>query len=670
MGSLIHGGGVNFALYSSTAEKINLALFAGREDTKPSYEIELDNARHRTGSIWHVHIEGLNEGELYGYRVFGKRSIKDGLRFDPRKILLDPYAKAVVDLHGLPKSVVISDEFDWGDVPRPEIPLNEMVIYETHLRGLTIHPSARVQHPGTYKGVIDKIPYFKDLGITSLEFLPIQEFNHRELNRINPETGELLSNYWGYSTIAFFAPKDSYSSKDDTGGQVIEFKEMVRELHRAGIEVILDIVFNHTAEMNHRGPLYNFRGIDNPSYYILRQNKREYRNITGCGNTFNCNNPAAADLIIDCLRYWVGEMGVDGFRFDLATVFYRDEKGEWWENAPLTARIANDPLLSKIKLISEPWDAKGGYRVGNFGGSRWYDWNDRFRDDIRRFWKGDINTVGALATRLSGSSDLFWRKKNPLNSINFITCHDGFTLWDLNCYNEKRNLGNGHKNTDGASLNHSYNFGIEGETEDDDINRLRLRQAKNMFAALMLSQGIPMILGGDEFLRTQKGNNNAYCQDNEISWYEWDLLDKNRGFHRFCKEITAFRKRHPALRRTEFFNGADSDKSAPDISWFAPDGEPEDWKPENRTLACLIDGFESERWADEPDCDIYIAFNSDIKEVELTLPKAPNGNNWRMTVNTGADYPDDIMPPGGEKVLDRDAKLIMPPRSLIVLISR
>ena len=669
LGAQIVEKGVNFALFSRHADQVKLALFEHSRAAQPSIEIELDPRINRTGDIWHIAVEGIGAGMFYGFKVSGAHNPREGLRFYPRKVLLDPYTRAVTDIGGVPKGVVVNGDFDWDGTLHPRTPLKDTVIYETHVKGFTCHPSSGVEYPGAYRGVIEKIPYLKELGITAVEFLPLQEFNHRENIRINPETGVPIGNYWGYSPIAFFAPKGSYSASGDTGEQVVEFKEMVRELHRAGIEVILDVVFNHTAEMNYRGSLYSFRGLDNPAYYILRKDKRQYRNLTGCGNTVNCNHPAVTDMIIDCLRYWVSEMRVDGFRFDLATIFHRSPDGEWLENPPVIDRITNDPVLAEAKLISEPWDPRWGYRVGNFGGARWCDWNDRCRDDVRRFWRGDRSTVGAFATRIAGSSDLFRSKGSPLNSINFVTCHDGFTLWDLNCYEKKRNRGNGHNNRDGASHNFGFNFGVEGETDNETVNELRIRQAKNFFATLMLSQGVPMILGGDEFLRTQRGNNNAYCQDNDIAWYNWDLLKENAEFNRFCRMMIAFRTKHPALRRAGFFKGEESGAEInPDIRWYSFEGAPADWKPDNRRLACLIKG--NEKAAEQIDNDIFIAFNSADSPIEVRIPHLPPEFRWYRAVDTGNTHPDDIYPVGSEPSVSETGRERMELRSLLVLIAK
>ena len=668
LGARVNGGGVNFALYSKYASAVTLALFDSPADTESCLEFPLDTESNRTGEIWHIFIEGLTEGQLYDFRVNGPRGVDEGHRFRPDRFLLDPYTRAVSDLHGLPKSVVIGDHFDWQGVPKPKIPFQETVIYETHVRGLTVHPSAAVQSPGTYRGVIEKIPYFKDLGITALELLPVHEFNHLERPRKNPLNGETLGNYWGYSTIAFFAPKGSYSSSGDCGQQADEFREMVRELHRNGIEVILDVVFNHTAEMNHRGPLYNFRGIDNRSYYLLQKNKMRYLNLTGCGNTFYCNQAASATLIVDCLKYWYSDMGVDGFRFDLATVFNRDRHGDWQENSPLLEWINNEPSLAGVKLISEPWDASGGYAVGKFGGKKWSDWNDKYRDEVRSFWRGDKGMTGKFATRLSGSQDLFHQKDSPVKSINFITCHDGFTLRDLVSYKKKHNRGNGDNNRDGASQNYSMNFGHEGDTSEVRINRKRLRQAKNLIAALFLSQGVPMLLGGDEFFRTQRGNNNAYCQDNEVSWYDWELLKYNEELYRFVRGMIRFRKDHPSLRRPCFFAGGRGRKSVPpDILWYSADGNPRQWDGTEAALACMISGDHRNTGAKEDCPDLFMMFNPGNRKKPFSLPAIKGRKRWYLAVNSAGEKGEDILPLKGTQHRQPEEKFTADARSIVVL---
>lgn len=671
LGATIERGGVNFALYSKSAKAVVLALFTRREDTIPAEEIPLLSGVNRTGDIWHIKIEGLEPGALYGYRVAGPKNARSGHRFQPGKILLDPYAKAVADLEGTPKSLVVDDEFDWHGIPRPQIPRSEMVVYETHLRGLTIHPSSQSQYPGTFRGVTEKIPYLRDLGITSVEFLPVQEFNQRERNRRNPLTGELLGNYWGYSTIAFFAPKASYCSGGDMGQQVREFKEMVRELHQAGMEVILDVVFNHTAEMNHQGPVYNFRGIDNRAYYLLQENRRNYQNLTGCGNTFFCNHPAAATLITDCLKYWHIVMGVDGFRFDLATIFNRDRFGNWWEKAPVLEWISHEPLLAGAKLIAEPWDAAGGYAVGGFGGQRWCDWNDKFRDEVRQYWRGEQYLVGRFATRFSGSQDLYGGKNSPLNSINFLTCHDGFTLRDLVSYRKKHNRANGENNRDGCGQNYSSNCGVEGDTDKPKVEKLRLRQAKNLFATLLLSQGIPMILGGDEFFRTQRGNNNAYCQDNEISWYDWKLLEENAELHSFVKRMIDFRLKYPSLRRERFFTGGRyKDELPPDVMWFSASGLPRRWEEIEDALVCMISGDRRNTGAKSHCPDLYIIFNPAKTELECNLPLMIRHKNWRIALNTAAESPNEINGARGVAFINDHGKFLVSERSIMALSAK
>jgi glycogen operon protein len=516
------------------------------------------------------------------------------------------------------------------------------VLYETHIRGLTV--SSDVKHPGTYLGVIEKIPYLKKLGVTSLEFLPIHEFHEHELTRINPKTEKKLKNYWGYSTVCFFAPKQSYACNKTPGAQVKEFKEMVRALHKAGLEIILDVVFNHTAEGSELGPTFSFRGLENQIYYILNDNKRYYQNYSGCGNTVNCNNPIMLDMIIACLHYWVVEMKVDGFRFDIGSILGSDQKGRMMENPPVIELIAEDPILRNTKIIAEAWDAGGAYQVGWFPGGRWAEWNDRYRDDARKFWRGDENQVRHIATRLSGSADLYLRDgRKPFHSINFITCHDGFTLRDLVSYNGKHNDENGEGNRDGGDNNLSYNYGFEGETENSSIEALRLKQEKNFIATLMLSQGTPMILGGDEFGRTQGGNNNAYCQDNEISWYNWALLDKNADLFRFTREIITFRKRHPAFMRPEFYTGRGGKYNAPpDVSWFDDTGKTIDWENTGFSFAFQIDGTKADSLADRDDCDFFIMFNSSIADINFKLPLVTQKHSWRRIIDTSLPSPDDI----------------------------
>ena len=579
----------------------------------------------------------------------------------------------------------MNDDFDWeGDAPL-NYPLKNCVIYETHVRGLTRATLGRTQppgtppiaHPGTYRGVAEMIDYFVALGVTSLELLPIHEFDSAERFRRNPKTGAFVANYWGYSPLAFFAPKATYAyidgephDEEDPSRQVREFKYMVRELHKAGIEVILDVVFNHSAEGSELGPTLSFRGLDNNIYYILDEDRRRYKNYSGCGNTLNCNHPVMRTLIQECLRYWVVHMHVDGFRFDLGSILGRDSTGELLENPPVIESIAEDPLLRDTKIIAEAWDAGGAYQVGSFPGGRWAEWNDKYRDDIRRFWKGEKGSAMHLATRITGSSDLFLRDgRKPFHSINFITAHDGFTLNDLVSYAKKHNEENGEENRDGMNSNWSANCGFEGESDDPAIEGKRHRQIKNFLATILLSIGTPMLLGGDEIRRTQRGNNNAYCQDNEISWYDWTRAQKYGDILAFCSSLIRFRKRHPAFRRPEFFTGLDNDSNElPDITWFDEHGKAPDWTAINLILAALIDGAPAENSAGGDD-DFYLMFNASTHSIAFTIPKHPRGVPWCKVIDTAASSPDDIVENPPYRQLHTQETCVLHPRSLIVLLA-
>jgi len=697
LGSSVTHEGVNFAIFSRNATAVTLILFESPDKDSPWLEIPLKN---KTGNIWHCFIRGLTAGTCYLYRADGPYAPEKGQRFNPHKTLIDPYAKAIGDISGWdygkcagydpdkpnkdlsfsndddiahqPRCIVIDDNFDWqGDRPL-NYPLRFSVIYETHVKGLTAHPNSGVEHPGTYRGVIEKIPFFKDLGITSIEFLPVQEFNEFEIIRYSPKTKKKLTNYWGYSTVAFFAPKGSYAADKTPGAQVNEFKEMVRELHKAGIEVILDIVFNHTAEGNEQGPTFCFRGLDNSIYYILNENKRYYQNYSGCGNTVNCNHPVVRTFIMDCLRYWVTEMHVDGFRFDLGSILGRDQNGRIMENPPTLEQIAEDPVLNSTKIIAEAWDAGGAYQVGWFPGGRWAEWNDKYRDNVRKYWRGDPKETRYLATRIAGSSDLYLRDgRKPFHSINFITSHDGFTMRDLVSYNEKHNEDNGENNGDGSNNNLSYNYGTEGNVKDPVINALRIRQNKNFLATLLVSLGTPMLLGGDEFGRTQGGNNNAYCQDNEISWYDWSLLEKNADLYRFAKEMIAFRLRHPGFLRPEFFTGrGGAYKAIPDISWFDEKAQVPDWDEIGYFLALRLLGSKADTLADKDDYDFYLMFNSSIEPQSFVLAEPPHKKQWYRVVDTGLSSPNDFLTPGNEEKLPSQRSYSVKARSLVILISK
>jgi len=672
--------GIQFSVFSRHCSGVTLVLFDSDSPDSASKEIPLDPDINRTGDIWHIHVEGLPEQQLYGYKIDGPYEPDKGHRFNKHKLLLDPYAPAVTGSRRWDLSKALGYDPDSPDIDRSfstidstpfmpkciavngsraqrvrhlRIPERDYVIYELHVRGFTVHDSSKVKHRGTYRGLTEKIPYLKELGINAVELMPVQEFDEEDNTNINPRTGEKLKNFWGYSTLSFLAPKGSYSSAGNMGEQIAEFREMVSSFHAAGIEVILDVVFNHTAEGDETGPTVAFRGIDNSIYYILKEDRRYYMNFSGCGNTFNCNHPLVRDFILDALRYWVVEMNVDGFRFDLASILGRDQDGAIMSNPPLIEIIGEDPILRNTKIIAEAWDAAGAYQVGGFPG-RWAEWNGKYRDDIRRFWRGDANSVGSFATRIAGSSDLYEKSgKGPLESINFITCHDGFTLNDLVSYREKRNIENGEDNLDGDAENLSFCWGTEGPDKTPQTTHMRLRLIKNFIATLFISQGIPMMLAGDEFRRTQKGNNNAYCQDNEISWVDWRLMEENRDLFRFAREMIRFRKEHPVLRKGSFFTGAaHSGKNLPDITWhgFRPN-EP-DWSPASRTIAMLINGDYAELTDGKADADLYVIFNGSRVSRNYGMPDAPSGRRWKIALDTSEDTPRDIFESGKEPPLE------------------
>ena len=679
------GNGANFAIFSRNATRIRLELFDQPGDTTPARTIELDPAHNRTGDVWHTWVRGIHPGQLYAFRVEGPYLPQEGQRFNPNKRLLDPYATAITQLEdwsfgpalgydpdssqqdlsfskvddsgAVPLSIFTQDHFTWGEIQRPCISWSETIIYEVHVRGFTIHPTSGASHPGTYRGLIEKIPYLQTLGVTAVELMPVQEFNENEMTQVNPLTGEKLKNYWGYNPVSFFAPKASYCSSGKLGHQVLEFKEMVRALHQAGIEVILDVVFNHTAEGNELGPTICFRGLDNNIFYLLDDDKRYYKDDTGTGNTINANHPVVRDFILDALRYWTVEMHVDGFRFDLASVLGRDERGNLLSNAPILERIAEDPILRDVKLIAEAWDAAGAYQVGSFSEKRWAEWNGHFRDDVRRFWRGDPGMRGAFASRICGSSDIYQGSgKGPESSINFITCHDGFTLNDLVSFNQKHNLANGNNNRDGMDENYSYDYGVEGKTDDPEIERTRIQQIKNFLLTLFISRGVPMLLGGDEFRRTQGGNNNAYCQDNETSWYDWSLLNEHQGIFRFTNEIIKFRKFHPVLSREVFY-------SAEDIQWFDPQGNVPNWlDPQEKCLACRID--------DPQDRELFLMFNPGSTSQQFNLPAPKRGKEWRRAVDTSRASPEDIFNKGTEIPIDTQTFYLVMAHSSVILISQ
>ncbi|MCK9463641.1 MAG: glycogen debranching protein GlgX [Proteobacteria bacterium] len=685
LGATVTRTGVNFALFSRHATRVELELFHRPGDDRPSRTIAVEN---RTRFVWHCHVQGLRPGQAYGYRVDGPDRPELGHRFNRHKLLMDPYARAFsgsfygdgrLHLGSEPvdnaafaaRSLVVDDAFDWGDDAPPAIPLPETVIYEAHVKGLTAHPSAGADKPGTYLGAIEKIPHLLRLGVNAIELLPVHE--HHAEERL---TALGLTNYWGYNTVGFFAPDQRYAASRKPGAAVAEFKRMVQAFHAAGIEVILDVVYNHTGEGGEGGPTLCFRGIDNAVYYHLdRDDRRRYVDFSGCGNTLNLDEPAVLKVVMDSLRYWVEAMHVDGFRFDLASALGR-ERGRFDHICGFFMAVHQDPVISRVKLIAEPWDIAGdSYQVGNFP-LEWSEWNGRYRDCTRRFWRGDPGLVPELATRLAGSADLYSDDgRTPYSSINFVTCHDGFTLNDLVSYAHKHNEANLEENRDGNPNNDSCNWGFEGPTDDPDVLRPRGQAARNLFAALMLSHGVPMILGGDEMLRTQGGNNNAYCQDNATSWIDWTLLEKNSGFFAFCRKLMALRRSHPALRGLSFLSGADRNADGIlDVQWFDERlREPSWFDRELRHLAFRLQGCERAIEAGMPaggSCDLYVAMNASAGARAFALPKPSAGFEWYRAVDTSLGAPDDAAEPGEEIRLDRQDGYHVNAQSTVILVGR
>ena len=659
MGTAVYGEGVRFTVFSRNATRVWLALFDHIQDRAPAWEYELDPTLHRVGDVWSIFVKGLRSGLYYMYRMDGPFDSTTGHRFNPEVYVLDPYAKAMAgDVHdGSLKCVTAHDAMDWTDDTHPRIPMKNTIVYEAHVRGFTKHASSDVTCGGTYQGLIEKIPHLLELGVTAVELLPVQEFGENLLGRCSLLTGKELTNYWGYSNIGFFAPAGRYACTAVSLEHLEEFRNMVHALHYAGIEVILDVVFNHTSEGDERGPTLCFRGIDNAIYYLLKDGA--YLNYSGCGNTVNCNHPLVHDFILDCLRYWVAVMHIDGFRFDLASILGRDQFGHVLHDPPLVRRISEDPVLRDVKLIAEAWDAGGAYQVGSFGGVRWAEWNGQYRDDVRRYWRGDQGLRGVFASRITGSSDLYAATgRTPEHSINFITCHDGFTLQDLVSYNNKHNETNGEGNRDGQDENFSWNCGMEGKTEDPDVHSLRLRMQKNYLATLFLSLGVPMLLAGDEFGRSQQGNNNAYCQDNEISWLNWELAETNHELLRFTREVIAFRKENPVFSRCKYFQGVQDGvpEEAADLVWFEPDGAPVAWHNNATPLACRIHPKEN------GDTGLCLLFNNTGDTIPFKVPMG----HWRLRIQTANPSPGDI-PPLGEAPLMLDGVLSLPPRSMAAL---
>ena len=686
-GAVLHDKGVQFVVYSHSATAVRVLLYDNAADPEPAEVIALDPANDRWGDIWSIFVPELEPGQLYHFQADGPFDPERGQRFDGRARLVDPYARALAGEFTLgeeglvqpPKCVVVDDSFDWQGDRHLRRGLADTVIYEMHVRGFTADPSAGVASPGTYLGVIEKIPYLKSLGVTAVELMPVHEF----AERMPSADGQARSNYWGYDPLAFFAPHRGYAAGTEPGCQVREFKEMVRALHAAGIEVILDVVFNHTAEGNQLGPTFSFKGLENRVYYMLGDGGSSYKNFSGCGNTINGNHPIVRELIFLCLRHWVHNYHIDGFRFDLASILSRDRNGDILPNPPIIEVITEDPMLADTKIIAEAWDAAGAYQVGSFATMRWAEWNGRYRDDVRRFWRGDFAQTGHLATRLAGSSDLYGDEdRQPYHSINFVTSHDGFTINDLVSYREKHNEANGEGNRDGDNNNFSENYGVEGPTQRADIDAFRERQIRNLLATLLLSQGVPMIVFGDECRRTQQGNNNAWCQDNAVSWFDWRLVDTNADLVRFVSALIAFRRGNPTLRRKTFLRGGLSASGIlPDVEWFSPEGVHIDWYAADASLSCFFGAptraeLEAENHVAAGGIEgtprhVLLLANAGSLPRTFSFPRSEplRGLVWQTFLQTGRRSPDDVYPAGDGPVIDVELPLELPERSLVCLVA-
>jgi isoamylase len=673
LGATVYPGGVNFSVFSRSATRLELLLFDGDNAAHPERIISLDANRHRTYHYWHVFVPNLKPGQLYGYRAHGPFAPERGFRFDGEKVLLDPYGLAVAGPEGYDRRAasrpgdnaavamksVVADPggYDWeGDLPLKR-PFAETVIYELHVRGFTRHPSSGVApvKAGSYAGLIEKIPYLKDLGVTAVELLPVFQFDPQDAPQ-----GRV--NYWGYQPVSFFAPHHSYSSCHEPLGVLDEFRDMVKALHRAGIEVILDVVFNHTTEGGYDGPTLCYRGLANDCYYILEKDKSRYADYSGCGNTLNANQTIVRRLIQDSLRYWVTQMHVDGFRFDLASILSRDEGGCPLPNPPVLWDIESDPLLAGTKLIAEAWDTAGLYQVGSFVGDTWQEWNGRFRDDVRRFLKGDNGSVSRVATRLLGSPDIYGHEEREAEqSINFVTCHDGFTLNDLVSYNHKHNEANGENNRDGSDDNLSWNCGAEGPTDDAAIEALRNRQVKNFFALEMLAAGTPMLLMGDEVRRTQRGNNNAYCQDGDISWFDWNLLERHADIHRFAKSLNAFRQHRDVVAEEGLLSLNQLLRRAK-IEWHGVALNRPDWSESSHSLAFTLRSLRA-RFL------LHGMLNAYWQPLTFELPPVPAESQqcWRRCIDTALASPDDFCPWEKAPFVEQ-AIYVAQPRSVVVLV--
>lgn len=674
LGATVTAQGVNFCVYSQQATGIDLLLYDSADAAYPEHTIHLTPDYHRSFNYWHVFVYGLTAGQVYAYRATGPYLPDRGYRFDPSKVLLDPYGRSVVgQAHydrqaacypgensacALRNVVVDLKSYDWeGDTPL-EIPYSRTVIYEMHVGGFTQHPNSGVvpEKYGTFAGLIDKIPYLKSLGITAVELLPVQQFDERDA-----PLG--LTNYWGYSTIAFFAPHRGYSARQDPTGPVDEFRDMVKALHKANIEVILDVVFNHTAEGDERGPTLSFRGLDNQTYYILEDSDpAHYANYSGCGNSVKADHSVVGRFILDCLRYWVSEMHVDGFRFDLASVMARDKGGQPSDDPHILWAIESDPVLARTKLIAEAWDAAGLYQVGSFIGDRFAEWNGPFRDDVRAFIKGDENTVGRLAARILGSPDIFIddSERETNRSINFITCHDGFTLNDVVSYNQKHNEANAEHNRDGSNENFSWNCGIEGASSDLEIEALRTRQIKNLITVLLISQGTPMLLMGDEVRHTQKGNNNAYCQNNPLSWFNWDDLKTHQDIWRFARSAVDLIQNLRLFQQTRWLRVTEQFVEAPHLIWHGVKLYEPDWSAQSHSLAFTLHDPVIEE-------EMHVMLNAYWEPLTFELPTPHPHSQWYRIINTACPSPRDIVDGTTEPVDSNVYEVIA--RSCVVLMA-
>ncbi len=669
--TLVEDGGVNFSIFSREAAGCTLLLFHhGRK--KPFVEIPFPD-EFRIGNVYTMMVFGISiETTEYGYRFDGVSDPGKGLLFDRERVVLDPYAKSVSgrSVWGKPpksesgfihRGQFIREDYDWGDDKPLELPMEDLVIYEMHVRGFTRDPSSRARYPGTYAGIVEKIPYLKSLGVNCVELMPVFTFD--EFEYTDDPLRKNLRNYWGYSTLCFFAPKAGYAASAPFGMEADELKNTIRKLHQNGIEVILDVVFNHTAEGNEKGPVISYKGIDNRTYYLLEPDGK-YLNFSGCGNTMNCNNPIVRNHILDCLRYWVSYYHVDGFRFDLASILTRDKNGTPMMSPPLIDSLAHDAVLGRTKLIAEAWDAGGLYQVGSFPSwNRWSEWNGKYRDCLRRFVKGDAGCAPELYRRIGGSGDLY-ADRGPAASINFVTCHDGFTMYDLVSYNEKHNEANGEENRDGSNDNHSWNCGEEGDTKNPEVLSLRMRQMKNFQTLLLMSRGVPMLLSGDEFANTQFGNNNSYCQDNEISWLDWDRLAAHQDLHDYVSTLITLRAAHPVLRAPHF----DSEKNGtgyPELSFHST--EPWQIDPEAPSLTfAFLYAEDHVKYGTDRDAFLYILVNAHWEEHTFTLPALPGKLEWHIVCHSKGL----CCPCGREMPLKDSSKYTLGPRESAVLISK